>query len=106
MQRNIIRVIKYHALGGKLIQTGDHKGMLSPYTEIQLSIWLAGSLWEGWHKGTAFVGLWVMPARKGILVPKKVIKGFLKNYVRFVHGTHFPELIGHDVFIHPRRATE
>lgn len=104
-QSNIIRVIKYHALGGKLIQTGDHKGMLSPSsTGTQLSIWLVH--YEDWHKSTAFVGLPVMPAGKGILVPKKFINGFLKNYVKFVHGTHFPELTGHDVFIPPRRAAE
>lgn len=34
---------------------------------------------------------------KGILVPKKVIKCFLKNYVKFAGSTHFPELTGRDV---------
>lgn len=74
--------------------------MLSPSSErTQVSIW-AGSLSKDLHKAQPLFDSGHNTG-VGILVPNKVIKCLFvfKNYVKFVHSTHFPEFIGHAVFI-------
>ena len=79
-------------------------------TRTQLNTWLvhyertgsrAQPLLDSGHNTGKRIQFWL--PRKPSRVGASFV--FFKNYVEFVHGTQSPELIGHDVFVSPVRAT-